>query len=58
MFEVRHFEPHQVIEPPRLHHVLHLLRQGCDLRVMLLLAHMVEQVVKDVADHLDLLLAL
>ena len=58
MFQVGNFESHQVVKPSRLHHVLHLLRQGSDLRIFLLLSDMVQQVVKYVAYHLNLLLAL
>ena len=58
MLEVRDFEAHQVVKPSRLEHVFHLLGQGCDLRISFVLAHMVEQVVKDVTNHLDLLLTL
>ena len=58
VLEVRHFQPHQVVKPSRLHHVLHLLGQRRKLRVSLLLSNVVKQVVKDITNHLDLLLAL
>ena len=58
MLEVGHFKTHQVVEAPSLHHVLHLLGEGSNLWVSLLLTYVIEQVVEDVANHLDLLLTL
>ena len=58
MLKVWHFQSHQVVKPSRLHHVLHLLGQCGELRVSLLLSNVVEQVVEDIPNHLNLLLAL
>lgn len=54
-FDVGCFRPHQVIELPGLEHVLDLLSEISEPGVMVALADHGQHVVKNVADHFDLL---
>lgn len=58
MFQVRYLETHQIVKTPRLHHVFEVFGHLDDFWVPFIHAHVIEQVIKNIADHLNLLLLL
>ena len=58
VLQVRHLESHQIVKPSCLHHLLDLSGKLEEFGVTLVHANMIEQVVEDIADHLNLLLGL
>jgi hypothetical protein len=56
VFQERHFRSHQVVKSTSLDHALQLVRILLDLDIFALSIDVVQQIVEDVANHMDLLL--
>jgi len=58
VLQVRNLEAHEVVKTASLHHIFDLTRHFENFWVALVHSHVVEQVIKDVSYHLNLLLGL